>query len=189
MGGVVDTQAIAQPAAAPPKRPRPAASRGLKPMQAFTAFGCVAVLLLSAAAALNGILGRAPIPHAFKDGIVVTHFALVFAALPLSAVQLLLPKGTGLHRIIGYTWCATLLAASLVSFGVHEINGAWSPPHYFAVLSLIMVPLIVFLARSHRTVTHSRVVLGYILFFLVAAGLFTFIPGRAPGDLLAAYWA
>lgn len=183
MGGIVTTEDLAPPRQRPSRRPF-----RFRPIQFLAAIGCTAVAILATAALMNLVLGRAPVPPTFRDPITVAHFAIIFSALPLSVIQLALPKGTGLHRIIGYTWCGALVAASSVSFGMHGINGGWSPPHTFAVISLICVPLIIYFARTHRTRAHSGLVLGFIIFFLVLAGGFTFIPGRALGSLLSAYW-
>lgn len=170
--------------AAPPRAPT-----RFKPVQVIAALGCAFVLICSLAALSAMVLGIAPVPHAFQNWIAMVHLLIVMAALPLSVVQFALPKGTPLHRIIGLSWCAVLMLASLVSFGVHEINGGFSPPHYAAISSLILIPTIVFLARRGWHTAHRTVVLSYVLFFLVFAGLFTFIPGRAMGDLLASLWS
>jgi uncharacterized membrane protein len=170
--------------AAPPRAPI-----RFKPVQFFAAVGCAFVLLCSLAALSAVLVGWTPAPQAFRSWIVVAHLLIVLSALPLSIVQFALPKGTQLHRVIGLTWCFVLVAASLVSFGVHEINGCFSPPHAFAISSLFLVPTIIFLARKGWHKAHRNLVLGYVLFFLVAAGLFTFIPGRAMGDLLASLWS
>jgi uncharacterized membrane protein len=160
-----------------------------KPVQIFAALGCGSVFLFSLAALSAVLIGRAQLPSAFGNWAVGVHLAIIMSALPLSVMQFALPKGTGLHRTTGYIWCALLFAASLVSFGIHELNGGLSPPHYVAISSFILLPTIVVLARKHMHAWHRGVVLGYVLFFLVFAGLFTFIPNRAMGHLLASLWS
>jgi uncharacterized membrane protein len=147
------------------------------------------VLLITLAALSAVLIGRAELPSAFGNWAVGVHLAIIMSALPLSIMQFALPKGTSLHRTTGYIWCALLFAASLVSFGIHEINGGLSPPHYVAISSFILLPTIIFLARKHWHTAHRVVVLSYVLFFLVFAGLFTFIPQRAMGHLLASLWS
>jgi uncharacterized membrane protein len=181
MGGVVDVQIRT----APPRARR----GGFNPVQAITALGCAIVALMALAGLLNLALGRVEIPEVFRDWITVTHFVLVFSTLPLTVVQILLPKGTGLHRKIGYTWSGLLISASLVSFGMHGINGGFSMPHFFSAMTLILVPLIMYLGLTGRRIAHRSLVLGYTLFFLVLAGAFTFVPGRALGDLFWSIWA
>jgi uncharacterized membrane protein len=181
MGGIVEAQVRTAP--------RRAQRRGFKPVQAITALGCAIVALMALAGLLNLALGRVEIPEVFKDWISVTHFVLVFSTLPLTVVQILLPKGTGLHRKIGYTWSGLLISASLISFGMHGINGGFSPPHFFSALTLVLVPLIMYLALTGRRIAHRSLVLSYALFFLVAAGAFTFVPGRALGDLFWSIWS
>ena len=160
-----------------------------KPVQIFAALGCISVFLITLAALSAVLIGRAQLPSAFGNWAVGVHLAIIMTALPLSAMQFALPKGTSLHRTTGYVWCALLFAASLVSFGIHEINGGLSPPHYFAISSFFLIPTIVFLARKHWHTAHRWLVLSYVLFFMVFAGLFTFIPERAMGHLLASLWS
>jgi uncharacterized membrane protein len=160
-----------------------------KPVQIFAAAGCAFVLLCTLAALSSVLIGRANLPSAFGNWAVGVHLAIIMSALPLSVMQFALPKGTNLHRTTGYVWCALLFAASLVSFGIHEINGGMSPPHYVAISSFILLPTIVFLARRHWHTAHRVVVLSYVLFFLVFAGLFTFSPQRAMGHLLVSLWS
>jgi len=169
---------------APPRAPF-----RLKPVQLIAALGCAFVLVCSLAALSSALIGRAELPSAFGNWAVGVHLAIILSAFPLSIMQFALPKGTPLHRAIGYTWCALLFAASAISYGIHEINGGLSPPHYVAISSFILLPTIVFLARKGWHAAHRAVVLSYVLFFLVFAGLFTFIPGRAMGNLLASLWS
>jgi len=159
-----------------------------KPVQILAAIGCGSVFLFSLAALSAALIGRAQLPSAFGNWAVGVHLAIIMSALPLSVMQFALPKGTSLHRTTGYIWCALLFAASLVSFGIHEINGGLSGPHYVAISSFILLPTIVFLARKHWHTAHRVMVLSYVLFFMVFAGLFTFIPQRAMGHLLASLW-
>jgi uncharacterized membrane protein len=106
-------------------------------------------------------------------------------ALPLGIAQLVLPKGTASHRVLGYVWIGLMVFTALASFAVHAINpGGVSPIHLFSVLTLVMAPLIVVFARTGRIERHRRAVLGLMTGGLVIAGLFTFVPGRALGALV-----
>jgi uncharacterized membrane protein len=104
----------------------------------------------------------------------------------LGVSQLVLPKGTFRHRAAGYIWCGLMLTTALVSFAVHEINpGGLSPIHLFSIRTLVVVPVIIFSARTGRVAAHRRAVLGLMIGGLVIAGLFTFVPGRALGHLVS----
>ena len=54
-----------------------------------------------------------PIPH---------HALAAFAAVILGAVQLWMPKGGRVHRIMGYIWVALMAIVSLSSFFIHETS-------------------------------------------------------------------
>jgi uncharacterized membrane protein len=148
--------------------------------------GSAIVFLLALAGLANAFLTSAPMPDALRKGAVIAHLTTVFAALPLGLSQLVLPKGTMRHRIVGYIWCALMVTTALISFAVHEINpGGLSFIHLFSVLTLVMTPLIIINARRGKVSAHQRSVLGLMLGGLVIAGAFTFVPGRALGELVA----
>ncbi len=168
---------------APPTR---APSR-FKPFQAITFTGLAIVFLLTAAALANGALGRTDFPEKFGDAATLTHFVLIFAAIPLAMAQIALPKGTPRHRMTGYAWCGLMVAAAIISFAMHEITGGFSLPHAFSIITLIMVPLIVYFAHMGRRRWHRGLVLSLNL-IVIFAGSLTFIPGRAIGAMFWAIW-
>jgi uncharacterized membrane protein len=159
----------------------------LAPLQAVAVAGSVVVFLLAAAALANLVLSPVPIPQDLRHASVAAHLASVMTALPLAVSQLVLPKGTLRHRIVGYVWIALMVFTALVSFSIHSINKqGLSPVHLFSALTLICAPIIVWEARRGRVERHRRVVLLLVIGGLVIAGLFTFVPNRALGHLLAA---
>jgi uncharacterized membrane protein len=149
-----------------------------RPFQAFTFLGLSIVVLMTIAALGNVAIGRTPLSEKFADLATLVHFTLVFSSIPLALVQIALPKGTPLHRVIGYTWCALMTVAAVVSFWMHEITGGFSPPHAFSILTLIMVPLIILFARTGRTKSHRNTVL-WLNLIVIIAGLLAF---TAPGE-------
>ena len=155
-------------------------------LQAVAVIGSTAVFLLAVAGLANMALAHVATPDSLKSGAVVAHLATVLAALPLGISQLLLPKGTLRHRIVGYIWIVLMVTTAIVSFAVHTINGGLSPIHLFSVLTLVSAPGIVLAARKGQVDHHRNAVLGLMLGGLVIAGLFTFIPGRALGQLALA---
>lgn len=168
---------------------RPASKRGLSPLEAGAALGCAVVFLLALAALGQTLLRHADIPPVFGKAAVLAHFATVLAALPLAASQIVLPKGTTRHRAVGYVWCALMIATALISFAVHESNPhGFSFIHLFSALTLVFVPLLIWHARAGRIEHHRRTVLWLVAGGLVIAGLFTFVPGRALGELLGSLW-
>ena len=157
-------------------------------MQALALLGSALLCVMTLIAVVNGAFGPTPFPSNLQDFLTATHLALIFLTLPLSFMQLALPKGRRHHKILGYAWAALMLAASILSFGIHGINGGFSFPHIFSVMALVFVPLIVFLARRKMRTLHRIAVLCSILFFQVGAGAGTFIPRRALGQMFWPLW-
>jgi uncharacterized membrane protein len=154
-------------------------------VQGVAVAGSASVFLLAVAGIANAWLARAPMPDAFKDAAVAAHLSTVLLALPLGVSQLVLPKGTFRHKAVGWIWVVLMTATALVSFAIHGLNPhglSWI--HIFSVLTLLSTPQIVWYARTGRVDAHRGTVLGLMIGGLVVAGLFTFIPGRALGQLV-----
>jgi uncharacterized membrane protein len=103
------------------------------------------------------------------------HAFAAMTAFALGVVQLSAPKGTIPHRTIGWIWVALMLA-----FWIHQLRiwGPWSPIHFLAIFTLVMVPLGVWYAHSHAVERHRWTMIGIFVGALVVAGIFTFVPGR-----------
>jgi uncharacterized membrane protein len=108
------------------------------------------------------------------------HAFAAMAAFGLGVVQLAAPKGTLPHRTIGWIWVVLMLAVAISSFWIHQIRlvGPWSPIHLLSIFVLIAVPLGVWRAHRHRVGDHRRIMILVFLGGLLAAGLFTLLPGR-----------
>lgn len=168
--------AIAQP-------PRPKLAAAIP--QGLAVAGGAIVFLLAIAGLGNAWLARQPMPEAFRSAAVVAHLSTVLLALPLGISQLVLPKGTFRHRTVGYIWVTLMVVTAIISFAIHGLNPkGLSPIHLFSVLTLVSAPLIVLYARRGQVERHRGAVLGLMLGGLVIAGVFTFIPGRALGQLV-----
>ena len=155
-----------------------------KPVQAVALAGCSIVLVMTGIALGNGLLGGAPWPERIQSPAAMIHIGTSFLALPLTVVQLAQRKGTRPHRMIGYAWCTLLMAGALASFFIYELTGGPSPPHLFALMTVIFVPWIIYSARKRQRKTHRNLVLT-IAFTQILAGGLTFIPARhSIGDLL-----
>lgn len=151
----------------------------------FAVVGSAIVFLLALAGLANAWIGRQPMPEPLKEAAVAVHLATVLAALPLGIMQVIFPKGTRLHRVIGHIWIGLMMVTALASFAIHSINpNGLSPIHIFSVMTLIAVPLIWYFARTHQVERHRDSALGLIVGGIVIAGLFTFLPQRALGQLL-----
>jgi len=108
------------------------------------------------------------------------HAFAAMAVFALGVVQLSGPKGTAVHRTVGWLWVVLMLAICVSAFWIHELRlfGPWSPIHLLAIFTLVMLPLGVLHARRHRVAKHRFVMVSLFGGALLIAGLFTFFPGR-----------
>jgi uncharacterized membrane protein len=111
---------------------------------------------------------------------IIMHASAAMAAFALGVAQLILPKGTGPHRLMGWTWVALMLVVAGSSFWIQEIRlfGPWSPIHLLSILTLLMLPAGIYFVRRGRIRGHASTMIGLFTGALVIAGLFTFVPGR-----------
>jgi uncharacterized membrane protein len=108
------------------------------------------------------------------------HALVAMAALALGIVQFAAPKGTLPHRTIGWIWVLLMAGVAISSFWIHTIRlvGPFSPIHLLSIFTLVMVPLAVWRAHTHRVADHKRIMIMTFSGALVIAGLFTLVPGR-----------
>lgn len=108
------------------------------------------------------------------------HALAALSALVLGTVQLSLPKGTSLHRTLGWIWVLLMLLVAAGSLLIHTIRqlGPFSLIHLLSLYVLVTVPMAVLAARRGRIRQHRSMMLGLFVFGLVVAGLFTLLPGR-----------
>jgi uncharacterized membrane protein len=154
-------------------------------------YGLLAGAGALAAAVLVMVLGH-PHPHAFDLALferlpvpVQIHAGCATLALILGVVQLAGPKGTTVHRTLGWTWVLLMTLVAASSFLIHALNpGGFSPIHLLSLFVLFGLPMGVIAARQGRIDRHAGWMTGVFFFGLIVAGAFTFIPGRVMFRLL-----
>lgn len=108
------------------------------------------------------------------------HALLAIFAVVAGAIQFALPKGTGLHRTLGYAWVGSMFVVAVSSFFINEFRwvGPFGPIHLLSVLVLYSLFSGIRSARRHDIASHKKTM--SILYFLslLVAGAFTFMPGR-----------
>ena len=145
-----------------------------------------------AAILVSGAIGQALVAHLFSGqpfwpgayGVVLAiHITTVTPALPLGAWLLLRAKGTRGHRLLGRVWALLMLVTALTSFGITELTGHFSPIHLLSILTIVSVLRGIRFARRGDIARHQRAM---VLAFtgLVAAAVFTLLPGRLLGSWL-----
>ena len=116
-------------------------------------------------------------PLRAQSWLVQFHVVTVAVALVLGPVQLVLPKGTGLHRTFGWVWAAAMFSTAIATFFIRDMrDGQFSPIHIFSVMTLVGVPLALWLARV-KIMSHARAMIGLYI-GLTIAGVTAIAPGR-----------
>lgn len=114
------------------------------------------------------------------------HAFAAMGAFAVGIVQLAGPKGTRLHRVLGWSWVLMMVTVAASGFWIHEIRllGPWSPIHLLSVWVLAATPYAVWAARRKRIRAHRGTMIGLFAGALIVAGLFTFLPGRIMNQVL-----
>lgn len=108
------------------------------------------------------------------------HAFAAMAAFVLGLVQFAAPKGTLPHRTVGWIWVLLMTVVAASSFWIHGIRlvGPFGPIHLLSIFTLVVLPLAVWRAHTHRVADHRRMMIFIFAGALVVAGLFTLVPGR-----------
>lgn len=109
------------------------------------------------------------------------HAVFAMLALVLGAVQVFGPKGTTVHRILGYAWVALMASVAVTAIFISEIRliGPFSPIHLLIPLVLYSLWHAVRAARRGDVAAHKKGMVALFIYALVITGAFTLLPGRA----------
>ncbi|MGD9966714.1 MAG: DUF2306 domain-containing protein [Hyphomonadaceae bacterium] len=148
----------------------------------LASFAAVAAILVLTPGALPRAWPAAELkldlaPLLAQSWLVQFHVATVTAVLALGPVQFALPKGTGLHRALGWVWAIAMFSTAAATFFIRDMrDGQFSPIHLFSLMTFIGVPMALWLARV-KVMSHARAMIGLYL-GLVIAGITAIAPGR-----------
>jgi uncharacterized membrane protein len=119
--------------------------------------------------------------------IIAVHALAAIAAFVLGIAQFALPKGTGYHRVLGWTWVALMAVVAISSFAIFELRliGPFSPIHLLSIFTLGALIYAVQAARRRRVESHRQTMIWIFAGALVVAGAFTFMPGRIMYQVVA----
>jgi uncharacterized membrane protein len=123
-----------------------------------------------------------------RHPLIFFHLVTAFAALLLGSVILLRRKGTGSHRVLGWSWVALMGSTALASafirdYGMPNLAG-FTPIHAFTVLVLVGLPRGIGYIRRGNVAAHRQQMKSMFIGGCVLAGVFTLLPGRFLGNLL-----
>jgi len=112
---------------------------------------------------------------ALKVHVVSAVSTFIIGAVLLSG----LPKGTKIHKRLGWTWSAFMASTAISSFFLVGLNGGhFSWIHGLSAWTIIILPFALVAARQHNVKSHAKHMRGMFLGGMIIAGLFTFLPGR-----------
>ena len=108
------------------------------------------------------------------------HALAALAATILGAAQLWAPKGTRIHRRVGWIWVGLMAFVAFSGFFIHvlKVIGPFSPIHLLSVLTLASLWYAIRAARRGDIKRHRRTMVALFWMALILTGFFTFLPGR-----------
>lgn len=107
------------------------------------------------------------------------HVAAALLGLVVGAVILLLPKGTGFHRMLGWAWVSTMIVVAATSIAmIADFRTGINALHVFTAMTVISLWAGLTGIRRGRVRQHAGSMVGLYVGGLIIAGLFAFIPGR-----------
>lgn len=120
-----------------------------------------------------------PVPLLHAPLSVQVHVLFAVLAVGLGAVILLLPKGTGLHRLMGWSWvvCMIMIAATSVAM-IADLSNGINALHVFTAITVISLWGGLAGIWRGNVRQHASSMTGLYVGGLFIAGLFAFLPGR-----------
>ncbi|MCF6329854.1 MAG: DUF2306 domain-containing protein, partial [Henriciella sp.] len=118
-------------------------------------------------------------PLVVAPTIVQVHVAGALLAFLVGLILLVLPKGVGLHKLLGWTWVAAIVVTAGSSFFMTGLMGQYySPIHALSAWVMLTLPFGIAAIRRGDVGKHRKAMTGMFLGGLLVAGLFSFLPGR-----------
>lgn len=65
------------------------------------------------------------------------HLSAAFVALFTGAVVLIAPKGTRLHKRVGYLYCASMVVVCGTALGIYRLTGSFMLFHVLAIVGFV----------------------------------------------------
>lgn len=89
------------------------------------------------------------------------------------------PKGTGMHKKLGWTWVIAMGSTAISSFWLTGLNnGSFSWIHGLSAWTVVGLPMGIYAIRRKNVKKHAKHMTGMFFGGMILAGLFTFLPGR-----------
>jgi len=107
------------------------------------------------------------------------HVAAALLALVVGVVIFLLPKGTGFHRALGWTWVSSMIVVAATSVAmIFDLKTGVNALHVFTAVTVVSLWAGLTGIRRGDVRQHAGSMIGLYVGGLIIAGAFAFIPGR-----------
>jgi uncharacterized membrane protein len=107
------------------------------------------------------------------------HVAAAVLALVVGVVIFLLPKGTGFHRALGWTWVSSMIVVAATSVAmIVDLKTGVNALHVFTAVTVVSLWAGLTGIRRGDVRQHAGSMIGLYVGGLIIAGAFAFIPGR-----------
>ena len=107
------------------------------------------------------------------------HVAAALLALVVGVIIFLLPKGTGFHRALGWTWVSSMIVVAATSVVmIFDLKTGINALHVFTAVTVVSLWAGLTGIRRGDVRQHAGSMIGLYVGGLIIAGAFAFIPGR-----------
>ena len=111
------------------------------------------------------------------------HLGTVVPAFVIGALQLIKPKGTSSHKLLGRVYMLLMLCTGLITLVMPaqvgpRFLGHFGFIHIFSLLALTSVPIAYLAARRGHIRAHRFAMISLYVGGILIAGAFAFSPGR-----------
>lgn len=112
-----------------------------------------------------------PIPH---------HAIMAMSAILIGGLQMIAPKGTLIHKIMGYIWALLMAGTAISALFIYDFRvwGPFSPIHLLSPVILFFLGYAIHAARQGNIKRHSKTMTYLYFLGLILTALFTLLPGR-----------
>jgi uncharacterized membrane protein len=124
-------------------------------------------------------------PILAAPAVIQLHIVAAITAVVAGGIIMLMRKGVGLHRHIGWLFAVAMLVVAISSFWMGR-NGQFSWIHLLSILTLITLPHAI-LSRRKGNIRAHRFGMIQLYVSLVIAGAFTLMPGRILGEAVLGF--
>lgn len=107
------------------------------------------------------------------------HLTAAVTALAIGVALMMRVKGTGLHKVLGWTWVIAMGVTAVSSLFIRQLNhGHFSFIHLLSGWAIVGLPGAIYAIKRGNVRGHRRAMTAMFVGGLLVAGLFAMIPGR-----------